>query len=89
VALGGSIGRRSAPDETDTFGGVRLAVALTPIVALIGAAEDRYASLIDGKDWLVPAEAPVGDDGFGGKTAWPTVKEPTRNEVARLPKQED
>lgn len=43
LALNGSIGKRSAADESPWFGGARLAVALIPGVALIGAAES-YAS---------------------------------------------
>jgi len=43
LALNGSIGKRSAADESRLFGAGRLAVTVTPGVALIGAAES-YAS---------------------------------------------
>jgi hypothetical protein len=39
----------------------------------------RYAFRVDGRDWRVPDGATAVDDGFGGKSAWITVRDtPTR-----------
>lgn len=35
----------------------------------------RYAFRVNGKEWRVPREATVTDDGFGGKSAWLSVGE--------------
>jgi hypothetical protein len=40
----------------------------------------RYAFRIDGTRWAVPNGVPAVDDGFGGKSAWVTVRGPTRTQ---------
>lgn len=41
--------------------------------------EYRYAFRIDGIEWRVPEGAAAVDDGFGGKSAWITVRRTTRS----------
>jgi len=48
VSLAGTIGKRSAVDESRLFGGARLSVALRPAVALIGAAESYVSNRLTG-----------------------------------------
>jgi hypothetical protein len=38
--------------------------------------EYRYAFRVDGREWRVPRGATAVNDGFGGQSAWLTVKEP-------------
>lgn len=48
LTLNASIGRRFAADESRMFGGGRLALAVTPAVALIGAAESYPSNRLTG-----------------------------------------
>jgi len=38
------------------------------------AGEYRYAFFVDGKEWRVPEGTVAVDDGFGGKSAYVTVR---------------
>jgi hypothetical protein len=42
--------------------------------------EYRYAFRIDGSEWRVPREAAAVDDGFGGKSAYVSVRNPARTQ---------
>ena len=41
----------------------------------IAAGQYRYAFRVDGREWRVPDGATAVDDGFGGKSAWITVRD--------------
>lgn len=180
VSAVGRAGWREAPDERRSFGGVRIAVALTPALAILGSVESyrsnlltgtlagrtasagislrlgragrtgslprpagapapapgvtrlairapdaaqvavagdwnrwtlvparraengvwyvdltlapgeyRYAFRIDGEEWRVPNGAAAVDDGFGGKSAWVTVRAPARSESTNTTTKEE
>jgi hypothetical protein len=44
--------------------------------------EYRYAFRVNGTTWTVPAGAVAVDDGFGGKSAWLTVRAPARTDTS-------
>jgi hypothetical protein len=51
--------------------------------------EYRYAFRVDGKRWAVPEGVAAVDDGFGGRSAWLSVKETGANATRPVNDKED